>query len=65
MAQSSETIDENSAHKNRQLTIGLGSALDAFAESDEVDGLITNLSTLGEERYRERLREISITFKHY
>ena len=58
MAQSSETIDENSAHKNRQLTIGLGSALDAFAESDEVDGLINNLSTLGEERYRERLREI-------
>ena len=58
MPESSEQIEENSSQQSRQLTIGLGSALDAFAESDEVDGLINNLSTLGEERYKERLKEI-------
>ena len=42
----------------RQLTIGLGSALDAFAEVDEVNELISDLNALGEERYKERITEI-------
>ena len=43
---------------SRHLTIGLGSALDAFAEADEVDKLIVDLGALCKERYRERLTEI-------
>ena len=58
MATITEPKTANSDQQIRQLTIGLGSALNAFAETDEVDGLISKLSVLSEERYRERLTEI-------
>ena len=41
--------DGGSDPQNRQLTIGLGSALDAFAEANEVDKMIINLNSLCEE----------------
>ena len=50
--------DGGSDPQNRQLTIGLGSALDAFAEANEVDKMIINLNSLCEEKHRERLTEI-------
>ena len=50
--------DGGSDPQNRQLTIGLGSALDAFAEANEVDKMIINLDSLCEEKHRERLTEI-------
>ena len=50
--------DGGSDPQNRQLTIGLGSALDAFAEASEVDKMIINLNSLCEEKHRERLTEI-------
>ena len=58
MSEISEQSEEKQGPQNRQLWIGLGSALDAFAESDEVNKLINNLSALGEERYQERIKEI-------